>query len=136
MTFIVYFQTNLSVPGNAKDAREIIPKDNASDLIHSRQEKDKENKEMSPSITTATPTITTITITDKKDKTKKKEINKYRHINSANIPKFYFPFGKPMSSDESEKTLKNALDEIAKLSEGKVYKHQMGAITKVIIVPS
>ncbi|KAK3095609.1 hypothetical protein FSP39_016627 [Pinctada imbricata] len=129
-------KSTLSVPNSNKDGREIIPKDSPSnDIISSQKDKGKENKELSPSSTTATPTVTTITISDKKDKTKKLDINKYRNVNSASIPKFYFPYGRPATGEQTDSLMKNALEEIAKLPDGKVYKHQMGNIVKACNLP-
>ncbi|XP_052104498.1 serine/threonine-protein phosphatase 2A regulatory subunit B'' subunit beta-like isoform X2 [Mytilus californianus] len=118
-------KTNLTVQ-TGKDVKEIIKKDN--ELI---KERDKENKELSPSLTTATSTITTVTDTSKD--TKRHDAGKT--LQNVNIPKFYYPYGKPINKEETEKILDKVSKEFSKLEGGKAFLHNFGPITKVINLP-
>lgn len=122
---ILYFQTNLTVQ-TGKDVKEIIKKDH--ELI---KERDKENKELSPSLTTATSTITTVTVTDTSKDTKRHDAGKT--LQNVNIPKFYYPYGKPINKEETEKILDKVSKEFSKLEGGKALLHNFGPITKVCI---
>lgn len=106
--------------------KDIIKKDN--ELI---KERDKENKELSPSLTTATSTITTVTVTDTSKDTKRHDAGKT--LQNVNIPKFYYPYGKPINKEETEKILDEVSKEFSKLEGGKALLHNFGPITKVCI---
>ncbi|VDI41785.1 serine/threonine-protein phosphatase 2A regulatory subunit B'' [Mytilus galloprovincialis] len=120
-------KTNLTVQ-TGKDVKDIIKKDN--ELI---KERDKENKELSPSLTTATSTITTVTVTDTSKDTKRHDAGKT--LQNVNIPKFYYPYGKPINKEETEKILDKVSKEFSKLEGGKALLHNFGPITKVINLP-
>lgn len=126
-------ETNLTVP-NGKDVKEIIKKDTENDFIKDR---DKENKELSPSLTTATSTITTVTVSDTSTDTKNKrhDVGKSKPVQNLNIPKFYFPYGKPINKEETEKILDKVSKEFSKLEGGKAFMSNFGPITKVINLP-
>ncbi|KAK6167173.1 hypothetical protein SNE40_021268 [Patella caerulea] len=55
---------------------------------------------------------------------------------NANIPKFYFPTGKPMPSTNSDLILQRVAAEFSKLDDGKAHKDQMGAIAKACGLPT
>ncbi|XP_050389703.1 serine/threonine-protein phosphatase 2A regulatory subunit B'' subunit beta isoform X2 [Patella vulgata] len=55
---------------------------------------------------------------------------------SANIPKFYFPTGKPVPSTDNDLIIQQVAAEFSKLDYGKVHKDKMGAIAKACSLPT
>lgn len=110
--------------------KDSLKKDSTSELIKDR---DKENKELSPSLTTGTSTITTVTVSDstKESKNKRDSAGKSKQLKNLNIPKFYYPYGKPINKEETEKILDKVSKEFSKLEGGKAFLNNFGPITKV-----
>ena len=72
----------------------------------------------------------------KENKAKRKDTSKQiasSVIKNANIPKFHFPLGRPGNKDDAEEVLLRVSQEFSKVEGGKVYKHQMQPIVKVIL---
>ena len=133
-SFFFTFQTNFSVP-NGKDVKEIVKKETENEFIKDR---DKENKELSPSLTTATSTITTVSVSDssKDTNSKRHDGGKSKPLQNVNIPKFYYPHGKPINKEETEKILDKVSKEFSKLEGGKAFLSNFGPITKVCLMLS
>ncbi|XP_064614915.1 serine/threonine-protein phosphatase 2A regulatory subunit B'' subunit beta-like isoform X2 [Liolophura sinensis] len=55
--------------------------------------------------------------------------------NNIQIPKFYFPMGKPLPEDHTESLLQRVAEEFSKFEGGKVYKNQMTVIAKASRLP-
>lgn len=125
-------KTNISIQ-NGKDVKDSIKKD-TNELIKDR---DKENNELSPSLSTGTSTIPTVTVSDSTKDTKGKRDNagKSKQLKNLNIPKFYYPHGKPVNKEETEKILDKVSKEFSKLEGGKAFLNNFGPITKVINLP-
>ncbi|XP_021356327.1 serine/threonine-protein phosphatase 2A regulatory subunit B'' subunit beta-like isoform X3 [Mizuhopecten yessoensis] len=127
-------KTNHGVSNSAKDSKDIISRDGHGDkdLVKvTSKERDKENKELSPPLSTAAPTIKTLS--DKDSKGKRKE--KTRLLN-VNIPKFHFPLGQPGVGDGDKETALQAVSqEFSNLEGGKAFKQHMAAIMKACKLP-
>jgi len=52
-------------------------------------------------------------------------------IQNANIPKFYYPMGKPSEKDTTDEVLLRVSQEFSKLDKEQAGKHDMAIITKV-----
>ncbi|XP_060063897.1 serine/threonine-protein phosphatase 2A regulatory subunit B'' subunit beta-like isoform X1 [Ylistrum balloti] len=126
--------TNHGVSSSAKDSKENISRDSHGDKDNRKatsKVRDKENKELSPPMSTAAPTITTLS--DKDGKGKRKE--KTRQLN-VNIPKFYFPLGQPGVGDgDRDKITQAVSQEFSNLEGGKAFKQHMAAIIKACKLP-
>lgn len=128
-------QNNLSVPGSNKD----ISSHDSSPIIEkskvSLKERNKENKELSPSLSTAAPTITVQPTDSKKDlknkRNKDSTRSKHLSVKNQNVPKFYFPHGKPVSTEEKDNILKDLTQAFSRLEGGKAYKQHMTEISQV-----
>ncbi|XP_060063900.1 serine/threonine-protein phosphatase 2A regulatory subunit B'' subunit beta-like isoform X3 [Ylistrum balloti] len=127
-------KTNHGVSSSAKDSKENISRDSHGDKDNRKatsKVRDKENKELSPPMSTAAPTITTLS--DKDGKGKRKE--KTRQLN-VNIPKFYFPLGQPGVGDgDRDKITQAVSQEFSNLEGGKAFKQHMAAIIKACKLP-
>ncbi|XP_052216086.1 serine/threonine-protein phosphatase 2A regulatory subunit B'' subunit beta-like isoform X2 [Dreissena polymorpha] len=56
-------------------------------------------------------------------------------IQNANIPKFFFPMGRPAEKDSSDEVLLRVSQEFSKVEDGKIYRNQMGTIAKTCGLP-
>ncbi|XP_033760767.1 serine/threonine-protein phosphatase 2A regulatory subunit B'' subunit beta-like isoform X2 [Pecten maximus] len=118
---------------SGKDSKEIVSRDSHSDKDNvqiTSKASDKENKELSPPLSTAAPTITTLS--DKDGKSKRKD--KTRQLN-VNIPKFYFPLGQPAGDGDRDKVPQAVTQEFSNLEGGKAFKQHMAAIMKACKLP-
>lgn len=100
------------------------------------KEHEKENTNINYQNNQLNQTYDTISTSNKESSRKNKKDNSSRPysnsvIQNANIPKFYYPMGRPADKDESEDILLRVSQEFSKFEGGKVYNHQMGVIAKV-----
>ncbi|XP_067668923.1 serine/threonine-protein phosphatase 2A regulatory subunit B'' subunit beta-like isoform X1 [Haliotis asinina] len=83
------------------------------------------------------PVIVPHSTEDKENKPKRRDLPTPRTSvhSSANIPKFYFPMGRPPKIDNTDSVLQKVAQEFSNLEGGKAYKQQMGLIAKACGVP-
>lgn len=116
---------------NGKD-KEII----LADQLESEKEKDQENavvtNRLSDRLSNSSSTISS-TDSHKENKPRNRELPPTQPYmqNNVNIPKFYFPYGKPSSNEDSEVVLQRVSKAFVDCEEGKAYKHHMTSIVKV-----
>jgi len=100
------------------------------------KELEKENTDINIQNNQLNQTYDTLSTSNKESSRTKKKDNSSRPcsntvIHNANIPKFYFPMGRPSEKDSSEDMLSRVSEEFSKFEGGKVHQQQMGLIAKV-----
>lgn len=117
--------------GSSKD------KDSSTSILKDIRDKDleKENTDINIQNNQLNQTYDTLSTSTKESNRTRKKDNSRPYSNSvihnANIPKFYFPMGRPSDTDNSEEILLQVSKEFSKFDGGKVFKNQMGVIAKV-----
>lgn len=124
------FQPQSNGSPKEKDSNNSILKD-----IRDKQ-LEKENTDINIQNNQLNQTYDTNSTSNKESsRTKRKDISSRPFsntvIHNANIPKFYFPMGRPAEKDESEDVLLRVSQEFSKFEGGKAYKQQMSLIAKV-----
>lgn len=106
----------------------------SADQLESEKEKE-DNASVSNRLSDRLSNSSSTSSTDshKENKSRNRELPPTQPFiqNNINIPKFFFPYGKPSSNEDSEVVLQRVSKEFADCEEGKAYKHHMPGIVKV-----
>lgn len=127
----ILFQSVANGSPKDKDSPNSILKD-IRDKQHEKENTDIniQNNQLNQTYDTISTSIKESSRTKKKDNSSRPFSNTV--ILNANIPKFYFPMGRPAEKDDSEEVLLRVSQEFSKFEGGKVYRQQMGVIAKVM----
>ncbi|KAL3848574.1 hypothetical protein ACJMK2_019424 [Sinanodonta woodiana] len=143
---------SILIPKSVPDAAFPVPQSDEQTIINGTKEseiirkeipaekelkKEKENTDIAIELNSVVDT-NSISNSKKESKIRKENNSKQQRTaipNSVNIPKFYFPEGRPSSVEDVEAALQKVSQAFSRLEGGKATKQNMGDIAKACYLP-